>query len=102
MLKKQALQECKESYEKSSISLNAESGRKCPVNGHWQISRIVKLVEEKLEEVKTTTIKSPMQVQSIPELIANIDCGHIKAPGDKGSFEAILLLYINQWIKIII
>jgi len=52
LLKKQALQGCKESYQKSSVSLNAESANKRPVNGHSQISRVVKMVGEKLEQKK--------------------------------------------------
>ncbi|MDP5020600.1 MAG: hypothetical protein NWP91_02565, partial [Rickettsiaceae bacterium] len=88
LLKKQALQGCKESYEKSSISLNAESANKRPVNGHSQISRVVKLVGEKLEQVKIAI--KPINTKSTPELIANIDGGHIKARGDNRSFEAMV------------
>ena len=88
LLKKQALQGCKESYEKSSISLNAESANQRPANGHSQISRVVKLVGEKLEQVKIST--KPINKKSTPELIANIDGGHIKARGDNRSFEAMV------------
>ena len=88
LLKKQALQGCKESYEKSSISLNAESANQRPTNGHSQISRVVKLVGEKLEQVKIAT--KPINKKSAPELIANIDGGHIKARGDNRSFEAMV------------
>ena len=88
LLKKQALQGCKESYEKSSISLNAESVHQRPVNGHSQISRVVKLVGEKLEQVKIAT--KPTNKKSTPELVANIDGGHIKARGDNRSFEAMI------------
>ena len=87
LLKKQALQGCKESYEKSSISLNAESANQRPVNGHSQISRVVKSVGEKLEQLKIA-IKQE-NTRSTPELIANIDGGHIKARGDNRSFEAM-------------
>ena len=88
LLKKQALQGCKESYEKSSMSLNAESGKERPANGHSQISRAVKLVGEKLEEVKIA-IKSSNK-KSTTELVANIDGGHIKARGNNRSFEAMI------------
>jgi hypothetical protein len=88
LLKKQALQGCKESYEKSSISLNAESARERPANGHSQISRAVKLVGEKLEQIKM--VDKPINKESTPELIANIDGGRIKARGDSRSFEAMI------------
>ena len=88
LLKKQAIQGCKESYEKSSISLNAESVNKRPVNGHSQISRVVKLVGEKLEQAKVTI--KPKNKNSTPELVVNIDGGHIKARGDNRSFEAMI------------
>ena len=88
LLKKQALQGCKESYEKSSISLNAESGKQRPANGHTQISRAVKLIGEKLEEVKIAIKLS--NKKSTAELVAHIDGGHIKARGDNRSFEAMI------------
>tara|TARA_B110000503_G_scaffold120799_1_gene183781 strand:- start:24 stop:1355 length:1332 start_codon:yes stop_codon:yes gene_type:complete len=88
LLKKQALQGCKESYEKSSITLNAESGKKRPANGHSQISRAVKLVGEKLEEVRLAVKSSNKKYTD--ELVANIDGGHIKARGNKRSFEAMI------------
>ena len=88
LLKKQALQGCKESYEKSSISLNAESGKQRTANGHTQISRAVKLIGEKLEEVKIAIKLS--NKKSTAELVANIDGGHIKARGDNRSFEAMI------------
>ena len=88
LLKKQALQGCKESYEKSSSSLNAESAKERPANGHSQISRAVKLVGEKLEEVKIS-VKSSNK-ESTARLIANIDGGHIKARGSNRSFEAMI------------
>jgi len=88
LLKKQAIQGCKESYEKSSISLNAESSNQRPANGHSQISRVVKLVGEKLEQVKVAI--KPTNKKSTPELVANIDGGHIKARGNDRSFEAMI------------
>jgi hypothetical protein len=88
LLKKQALQGGKESYEKSSISLNAESVNQRPVNGHSQISRVVKLIGEKLEQVRIAV--KPISTKSTPELVANIDGGHIKARGDNRSFEAMI------------
>jgi hypothetical protein len=44
LLKKQALQGSKESYKKSSISLNAESADSRAINSHSQIFKTVKLV----------------------------------------------------------
>lgn len=88
LLKKQALQGCKESYQKSSVSLNAESANKRPVNGHSQISRVVKMVGEKLEQIKTAI--KPINKASTPTLVANIDGGRIKARGNNRSFEAMI------------
>jgi hypothetical protein len=89
LLKKQALQGSKESYKKSSQSLNAESAKKRSVNGHSQIARTIKLVGEELE--KTNTLKKKIEEsKSVPELIANIDGGHIKALGANRSFEAMV------------
>ena len=89
LLQKQALQGSKESYEKSSRSLNAESAKKRPVNGHSQIAVTVKLVGEKLEEVNIAE-KEIDELKSVPHLIANIDGGHVKARGDNRSFEAMV------------
>jgi hypothetical protein len=100
LLKKQALQGCKESYEKSSISLNAESANKRPVNGHSQISRVVKSVGEKLEQVKIAI--KPINTTSTPSLVANIEGGHIKARGDNRSFEAMIAtIYQPKNLKIV-
>ena len=100
LLKKQALQGCKESYQKSSVSLNAESANKRPVNGHSQISRVVKLVGEKLEQVKIAI--KPINKTSTPTLVANIDGGHIKARGDNRSFEAMIAtIYQPKNLKIV-
>ena len=89
LLQKQALQGSKESYEKSSRSLNAESAQKRPVNGHSQIAVTVKLVGEKLEEVNIAE-KEIDESKSVLQLIANIDGGHVKARGDNRSFEAMV------------
>jgi hypothetical protein len=88
LLKKQALQGSKESYQKSSVSLNAESSNQRPVNGHSQISRVVKSVGEKLEQVKIDI--TPINKTSTLTLVANIDGGHIKARGENRSFEAMV------------
>jgi hypothetical protein len=100
LLKKQAIQGSKESYQKSSISLNAESANQRPVNGHSQISRVVKSVGEKLEQVKIAI--KPTNKTSTPVLIANIDGGHIKARGDNRSFEAMIAtIYQPKNLKIV-
>ena len=90
LLKKQAIQGCKESFEKSSKSLEAESCAKRSVNGHTQISRSVKLVGAMLEKSRLN-IKLPKDSDNCtPELIVNIDGGHIKSRGDNRSFEAMV------------
>jgi hypothetical protein len=100
LLKKQAIQGSKESYQKSSISLNAESANQRPVNGHSQISRVVKSVGEKLEQVKIAI--KPTNKTSTPVLITNIDGGHIKARGDNRSFEAMIAtIYQPKNLKIV-
>jgi hypothetical protein len=94
LLKKQALQGCKESYEKSSLSLNAESASKRSVNSHSQIYKAVKLVGEKLESVISSD-EYGISTKASQELIANIDGGHIKARGLSRSFEAIVVSVHN-------
>ena len=89
LLQKQALQGSKESYEKSSQSLNAEGGKKRSVNSHSRIAVTVELVGERLEEINTTK-KEANESKCVPQLIANIDGGHIKARGDNRSFEAMI------------
>jgi len=89
LLAKQALQGSKESYEKSSQSLNAESAMKRSVNGHMHVSRSVKCVGEQLEKIKLSKDygKSDKKAET---LLANIDGGHIKARGENRSFEAMV------------
>lgn len=89
LLKKQALQGGKESYEKSSKSLNSESANNRSINSHSQIYKSVKCVGEKLESFKTSKkhVKNP---EPASNLIVNIDGGHIKARGDSRSFEAMV------------
>jgi hypothetical protein len=103
LLKKQALQGSKESYKKSSISLDAESASKRAINSHSQIFKTVKLVGESLEEIKISEDYGITEDKAMT-LIANIDGGHIKARGDKRSFEAMIatvyrpenLQYVNK------
>ena len=103
LLEKQALQGGKESYEKSSVTLNAESAGKRAVNSHSQIYRSVKNVGQKLEEIK----RSPYYAKgatAATSLLANIDGGHIKERGNGRSFEAMVasiyrpesLAYVNK------
>lgn len=103
LLKKQALHGGKESYEKSSKSLNSESACTRAINSHSQIYKSVKKVGETLESIKISTDygKSPNVADN---LIVNIDGGHIKSRGDSRSFEAMIatvhnpnsLKYVNQ------
>jgi len=89
LLKKQALQGSKESYKKSSISLNAESTGSRAINSHSQIFKTIKLVGESLEKIKSSE-DCANKVDSTKTLIANIDGGHIKARGTNRSFEAMI------------
>jgi hypothetical protein len=103
LLEKQALQGGKESYEKSSVSLNAESAGKRAVNSHSQIFRSVKNVGQKLEKIKRSHDYAK-GTKAAASLIANIDGGHIKERGDGRSFEAMVasvyrpenLAYVNR------
>lgn len=89
LLAKQALQGSKESYEKSSQSLNANSAMKREVNNRMQISRAVKCVGEQLEEMKLSKDYGTSDKKA-EILIANIDGGHIKSRGENRSFEAMV------------
>ena len=98
LLKKQALQGSKESYAKSSTSLNAESTCKRSINNHTQIMRAVNKVSRALEELRKNSEAS----LCASELIANIDGGHIKARGDSRSFEAMVAtVYRPENLKLV-
>lgn len=86
LLKKQAIQGGKESYNKASTSLDAESATPRKINNHTQIMRAVKSVAETLEPIKA----SAESTACFPELIAHIDGGHIKSIGENRSFEAMI------------
>ena len=94
LLKKQALQGSNQSFEKSSISLNAESANSRAINNHSQIMRAVKTVSEQLEILKTAVINNTDA--TVSELIANIDGGHIKSRGENRSFEAMVTTVYSQ------
>lgn len=87
LLEKQALQGSKESYEKSSQSLNAESAGKRSINSHSQVYKSVKKVGELLETIKSSEGNKGKEVDT---LIATIDGGHIKSRGNNRSFEAMV------------
>lgn len=89
LLKKQALQGSKESYKKSSVTLNAESAGKRAINSHSQIFKTVKAIGESLEKIKSADdyVKKVISAETI---IVNIDGGHIKARGNNRSFEAMI------------
>ena len=89
LLEKQALQGGKESYEKSSRTLNAESASKRSVNSHSQIYKSIKLGGGLLESVRSSSEYGAGH-PPVKELNATIDGGHIKARGDKRSFEAMV------------
>lgn len=75
--------------DKKAQSLNAQSARKRPVNGHMRISRSVACVDEQLEKIKLS--KDYGQSDGKAEiLLANLDGGHIKARRENRSFEAIV------------
>lgn len=89
LLEKQAIQGAKESYEKSSKTLNAESAKKRAINSHSQIYKSVKCVAQTLEQIKCSDSYGQTAKPS-HELIVNIDGGYIKARGDNRSFEAMI------------
>jgi hypothetical protein len=89
LLEKQAKQGGEESYEKSSKSLDADSAMKRSINSHSQIFKSVKCVAEQLETIKLSD-NYGKPAETAKDLIVNIDGGHIKARGDKRSFEAML------------
>jgi len=89
LLKKQSLQGSKESYEKSSKTLNAESAAKRSVNSHSQIFKSVNRVGEALEAIKSSSDYGK-GAKAVDKLNINIDGGHIKARGDNRSFEAMV------------
>ena len=103
LLEKQAKQGAKESYEKASKSLDADSAMKRPINSHSQIVKSVKCVSEQLEAIKTSTEYGNGSKEA-DTLVANIDGGHIKARGDNRSFEAMIsavyrpenLIYVDK------
>ncbi len=86
LLKKQALQGSKESFEKAAIALDAESSSIRKINNRSQIARAVEKVAAVLEPVKA--LAKP--IACFPELIAHIDGGHIKSIGSNRSFEAMI------------
>ena len=86
LLKKQALQGSKESFEKAAVSLDAESASSRKINNHSQIMRAVERVADTLEPIRITAEPSAC----FPELIANIDGWHIKSRGANRSFEAMI------------
>jgi hypothetical protein len=87
LLEKQALQGGKESYEKSSRSLDAESASKRSINSHSQVYKSIKLCGELLESVRSEPKYGSKQLPA-NDLYATVDGGHIKSRGDSRSFEA--------------
>lgn len=86
LLKKQAIQGSKESFEKSAASLDAESAASRSINNHSQIKRAVERVANVIVPIRAAA--EPLAC--FPELIANIDGGHIKSIGKNRSFEAMI------------
>jgi len=86
LLKKQAIQGSKESYNKASASLDAESAATRKINNHTQIMRAVEQVANTITPLKIAATA----VACYPELIAHIDGGHIKSIGENRSFEAMI------------
>lgn len=89
LLEKQALQGAKQSFEKSSHTLNAESAKKRSINSHSRIFNSVKQIGTCLELIKTSNSYLQSKI-SANTLVASIDGGHIKERGDKRSFEAMV------------
>ena len=86
LLQKQALQGSQQSFEKSSNVLNAESATPRSINNHTQIMRAVNKISKEIEELRLKT----ESVACFPDIIANIDGGHIKSRGEARSFEAMV------------
>ena len=98
LLQKQALQGSCQSYDKSKVFLNAESACKRSINNHTQIMRALNKVSQVLE----TLLKGTEATLCAPELIANIDGGHIKSRGEARSFEAMVAtVYRPESLKLI-
>lgn len=89
LLEKQVLQGSKESYEKASRTLNAESASKRAINSHSQLYKSIKMGGELLEKIRSSGEYGSGQA-AVNELCATIDGGHIKARGDSRSFEAMV------------
>ena len=85
LLKKQAIQGSNESFKKAATSLDAESASFRSINNHSQIMRAVERVANAMEHTQATE-----PVVCFPELIVNIDGGHIKSIGKSRSFEAMI------------
>ncbi len=98
LLQKQALQGSCQSYDKSKAFLNAESACKRSINNHTQIMRAVNKVSQVLEVL----CKNTESTLCAPELIANIDGGHIKSRGEASSFEAMVAtVYRPENLKLV-
>ena len=95
LLEKQALQGAKESFEKASQTLNAESAKKRPINNHSRIFKSVKQIGECLEIVKINNTYIPSKITPSHTIVAAIDGGHVKERGDKRSFEAMVANVYN-------
>ena len=100
LLKRQALQGSETSYAKTSAILNAESAKERTINSGTQIHRTVKLAGETLEAINLTDQEVKIDKEEAPELLVNIDGGHIKAIGRVRSFEAMVVtVYQPQNLK---
>ena len=79
LLRKQALQGGKESYEKASLALDAESANKRSINSHSQIYKTVKRVGEIMEEVRTSDnyVQDAIEVGSISIFDLTLLCDKI-------------------------
>lgn len=91
LLEKQVKQSAENSYRKSKMQLNAESGDQRPVNNTERLRRTVEKVANIIETNNLKEMDEPKKEQSAKELIAVVDGGHIKSVfKESRSFEAMI------------
>lgn len=91
LLEKQVKQSAENSYRKSTMHLNAESGDKRPVNNTERLRRTVEKVANIIENNNLKEMDEPKKEKSAQELIAVVDGGHIKSVvKESRSFEAMI------------
>jgi hypothetical protein len=91
LLEKQVKQSSENSYRKSKMHLNAESGDKRPVNNTERLRRTVDKVANVIENNNLKEVTETPNNKAAKELIAVVDGGHIKSVvKESRSFEAMI------------